>query len=71
VAKASQDVVERGVHAGNLLREVAQACGGGGGGKPEFARAGINDPSKLRQALEIAPQVLARQLGGVSQGCKG
>jgi len=71
VAKASRDAVARGAHAGNLLREVAQACGGGGGGKPEFARAGGGDSSKLREALAVAAQVLARQLCGVEEPRRG
>ncbi|MFQ6132540.1 MAG: alanine--tRNA ligase [Armatimonadota bacterium] len=65
VAKASKDTIERGAHAGNLIREVAQACGGGGGGRPGFARAGARDPDKLGEALSLAPQILAQQLGGV------
>jgi len=64
VGKADDGLVTRGAHAGNLVREVAKACGGGGGGKPGFAEAGGRDPDKLDQALALAAQVLAQQLGG-------
>ena len=43
--------VERGVKAGELIREVSKLCGGSGGGKPEFAMGGGKDPAKLHEAL--------------------
>ncbi len=61
VAKASPDAVERGAHAGDLVRDVAKGCGGGGGGKPGFARAGAKDASKLDEAIAGARGLLARQ----------
>lgn len=63
VAMASKDVVAKGVHAGNLLREVARIAAGGGGGRPDMAQAGGKDPSKLEQALVYSLQVVAQQLG--------
>ncbi|MFQ6097789.1 MAG: DHHA1 domain-containing protein, partial [Armatimonadota bacterium] len=64
VAKASKEAVAAGVHAGNLIREVARACGGGGGGKPEFAQAGGKQPDRLKEALAIAKEVLRSQVRG-------
>ena len=63
VAKVSDPMVEQGAHAGNLVREVAKACGGGGGGKPQFAEAGGRDASKIDEALALAATTLADQLG--------
>jgi alanyl-tRNA synthetase len=40
------------VHAGNLIREVAQMVGGGGGGRPDMAQAGGKNPDALPAALE-------------------
>lgn len=57
---ATRDLVERGVHAGNLVREIARAAGGGGGGRPDIAQAGARDPSRLPEALEVA-RTLGRQ----------
>jgi alanyl-tRNA synthetase len=64
VAKVTADLVGRGAHAGNLLREVAKVAGGGGGGRPDFAQAGGRDASKLQEALERAKEVLETQLKG-------
>ncbi len=60
--KASKDAVERGAHAGNLVRELAKITGGGGGGRPDFAQAGGKDTSKIDAALAQAPQILAGQI---------
>ncbi len=51
VAMATKSAIERGAHAGNIVREVAKICGGGGGGKPESAQAGAKDASKIEEAL--------------------
>ncbi len=52
VAAATKDLVERGVHAGNIVREVAKVVGGGGGGRPDMAQAGGRNPDALPSALE-------------------
>ncbi len=47
----TKDLVKRGLHAGNLVRKVAQYTGGNGGGRPDSASAGGKDMSKLGEAL--------------------
>ncbi len=64
VAKVSKDLTAKGVHAGNLIRELAQLAGGNGGGRPDFAQAGGRDPSRLDEALDAATRVVAAQLKG-------
>jgi alanine--tRNA ligase len=59
-AFATPDQVKAGQHAGNLLRELAKICGGGGGGKPDFAQAGGKDASKLAEALAAVPRFLKK-----------
>jgi len=61
-ALATPDQVKAGQHAGNLLRALAKICGGGGGGKPDFAQAGGKDMSKLDEALWAAPKFLKKEL---------
>jgi len=56
------DLVARGVHAGNLVREVAGAAGGGGGGRADLAQAGAKDASKLDAAIEEARRLGAAAL---------
>ncbi len=63
VIKGTKDLVERGFHAGNLVREVAKIAGGGGGGRPDFAQAGGKDASKIDEALAEAVELVAGQLG--------
>jgi alanyl-tRNA synthetase len=54
IAAVSQDLIGRGLHAGEIVRAAAQAVGGGGGGKPMLAQAGGKDASRLPEALSIA-----------------
>jgi len=55
-------VTERGVHAGNLVRDLAKMVGGGGGGRPDMAQAGGRDPDKLPDALAQVPALLKAML---------
>ena len=41
------------------MRAVSTRVGGGGGGKPDLAQAGIKDPARLGEALAAVPEVLA------------
>ena len=45
---------KRGLHAGNLIREIAKEIKGGGGGQPHFATAGGKDPNGLQKAFDKA-----------------
>jgi len=54
VAAMSPEAIKQGYHAGNLIKELAQLCGGGGGGRPNFAQAGGKQPEKLGEALNLA-----------------
>ena len=51
LAAASPELVEKGVHAGNLIRDVAKVAGGGGGGRPDLAQAGAKDAGLIDAAL--------------------
>ena len=59
VTKVSKDGEARGAHAGKLIGEIAKRAGGGGGGRPNLAQAGIKDPSRLGAALAAVPEILA------------
>jgi alanyl-tRNA synthetase len=51
IASVTEDLVRRGLHAGKLVKEVAQVVGGSGGGKPTMAQAGGKDAASLGEAL--------------------
>ncbi len=63
IATATDGAMEKGAHAGNLIKEVAQIVGGGGGGRPNMAQAGGKDAAKIPEALEKAVEVMKQQLG--------
>ncbi len=44
--------------AGAIVKELSKKIGGGGGGRPHMATAGIKDPSKLKEAIELFPEVI-------------
>ncbi|MFB9973564.1 alanine--tRNA ligase [Allobacillus sp. SKP2-8] len=50
----SEDLVKKGYHAGNMVKQAASICGGGGGGRPDMAQAGGKNPEKINEALESA-----------------
>jgi len=62
VAAATDDLIGRGMHAGNLVRDTAQIIGGGGGGRPNMAQAGGRDVSKLDDALAHVPNWVEQHL---------
>lgn len=53
VAKVSDNFVAKGIQAGKIVSEIAQKCGGKGGGRPQFAQGGgVNDNELIQKALE-------------------
>jgi alanyl-tRNA synthetase len=61
LATVSDDLVARGLHAGDLVKQIAAIVGGGGGGKATLAQAGGKNPEALPQALAaVTPWVQAR-----------
>lgn len=59
---ATKDAVAKGVHAGNVVKEVAKMCGGGGGGRPDMAQAGAKDASKVDEAMAAAYGIIEGQI---------
>jgi len=62
VINFDQSLVERGLDASQLVRELGRHIGGGGGGKPTLAEAGGKNPGGARDALEAGKQAVAAAL---------
>ncbi|RLS48194.1 MAG: alanine--tRNA ligase, partial [Planctomycetota bacterium] len=60
VPKAIQD---KGLKAGDWVRAAAEACGGKGGGRPDFAQAGGKEPARLPEALRAAKAFAGARIG--------
>src|SRR6266513_1670743 len=58
----TDDLVERGVKAGEIASAIAAVGGGKGGGRPHFASAGAGDPAKLSEARAQAPAIVRGML---------
>ena len=63
VAMATQEAIDKGAHAGNLIKGIAALVGGGGGGRPNMAQAGGKNPAGISAAIAEASKVLDSQLG--------
>lgn len=62
VAMATQGAMDKGAHAGNLIKGIAALVGGGGGGRPNMAQAGGKNPSGIPDAIAKCEEVLAAQV---------
>ncbi len=60
VAMITPDLVDKGVHAGEIVKQVAKVAGGGGGGSAEIAQAGGKDKGKLKEALDAVRGFIKR-----------
>ena len=57
VASVTKDLAGR-IKAGDLIRPVAELCGGRGGGRPDFAQAGGTKPDQIDAALALVPGLI-------------
>ena len=62
IVAVTDDLVRRGVHAGEIVKTIARTVGGGGGGKPALAQAGGRDLAKLPAALAQVSEIVRKQL---------
>ena len=62
VAMATQGAMDKGAHAGNLIKGIAALVGGGGGGRPNMAQAGGKNPAGIPDAIAKCEEVLAAQV---------
>ena len=62
LAMATQSAMDKGAHAGNLIKAAAAIVGGGGGGRPNMAQAGGKNPDKIPEAIAKVAELVEGQL---------
>lgn len=60
IAMVTPDLIDKGLHAGNIIKQVAGVTGGSGGGKAELAQAGGKDKNKIDEALELVKEIVRK-----------
>ena len=64
LAGVTDDLVARGLKAGDIVKEIAPIVVGGGGGRPQMAQAGGKNPKKISEALSRAHEIIKQKLSG-------
>jgi alanyl-tRNA synthetase len=64
LAGVTDDLIGKGVKAGDLVKEISPIVDGGGGGRPQMAQAGGKRPEKIDEALTKAIKIIKAKLGG-------
>ncbi len=63
IAGVTSDLVEnRGLRAGDIIKDVAKIAGGGGGGRNDMAEAGGREPEKLNDAIDAVTEIIGKHL---------
>ncbi|MBC7130665.1 hypothetical protein H5T51_05540, partial [Candidatus Bathyarchaeota archaeon] len=62
IVMAGEEAVKKGVNAAEIAKEASKLIGGGGGGRPNFGQGGGIKVGNLREALNIAEEVLKKQI---------
>jgi alanyl-tRNA synthetase len=67
LAMVTPDLVAKGFHAGDIVKQVAKVTGGGGGGKASMAQAGGKNVAKLDEALNLVKGLVASRISSPSR----
>jgi alanyl-tRNA synthetase len=62
IAAVTDDLVKRGLHAGDIVKTASAVMDGSGGGRPNLAQAGGKNPAKLQDALDLAQRLIVEKL---------
>ncbi len=62
ITSLSSDLVKKGLHAGNIAKDIAKIVGGGGGGRADMAQAGGQLPDKLSDALGLGFRIIQEKI---------
>ena len=62
ICAVTDDLIKRGLNAGNIVRAAAEVMGGSGGGRPNLAQAGGKLPEKLNEAMDKIVPIIEQTL---------
>jgi len=62
ITSLSNDLVKKGLHAGNIARDIAKIVGGGGGGRADMAQAGGQLPDKINEAIDLGFRIIQEKI---------
>ena len=62
IAACGKNAVEKGVHAGKLIKQITAMVGGSGGGKPDSAMGGASDIYKVDEAMAKVPEIIGEMV---------
>jgi alanyl-tRNA synthetase len=62
ICAVTDDLVKRGLNAGEIVKTAAAVMGGSGGGRPNLAQAGGKDPDKLNEAIDQVLPLVQKKL---------
>jgi alanyl-tRNA synthetase len=66
LAGVTDDLVKKGLKAGDIVKQIAPLIDGGGGGRPQMAQAGGKNPEKIDEALTRAAELIKEKLQTIS-----
>ncbi|GAI09398.1 unnamed protein product, partial [marine sediment metagenome] len=64
LAAVTDDLVRKGLKAGDIVKKIAPVIDGGGGGKAQMAQAGGKNPERIDDALAKAAEIIKEKLAG-------
>jgi len=62
ITSLSNDLVKKGLHAGNIARDIAKIVDGGGGGRADMAQAGGQLPDKINEAVDLGFRIIQEKI---------
>ena len=62
LAGVTDDLIKKGLSAGDIIKQIAPVVDGGGGGRPQMAQAGGKNPAKIDEALAKAAELIRQKL---------
>jgi alanyl-tRNA synthetase len=62
ITALSDDLVKKGLNAGNIAKDMAKIVGGGGGGRADMAQTGGRSPNKINEAIDLAFKIIREKI---------